>query len=125
MAAEQEETAEEGDERDRQEERRDEEGGGEGRGGGAGVGGGAPSGRATPRVKMISWYAGRESSALAKELYGGEVGQHATPDEVREATIENDANIRSPSALWLFLSPGLFLLGLSSGSKARPKPRSI
>lgn len=34
------------------------------------------------RLKLISWYAGRESSALAKELYGGEVGQHATPDEV-------------------------------------------
>ncbi|CAM9750628.1 unnamed protein product, partial [Scytosiphon promiscuus] len=34
------------------------------------------------RVKLISWYAGRESSALAKELYGDEVGQHATPDEV-------------------------------------------
>ncbi|CAM9582876.1 unnamed protein product [Laminaria digitata] len=34
------------------------------------------------RMKLISWYAGRESSALAKELYGGEVGQHATPDEV-------------------------------------------
>ncbi|CAM9267162.1 unnamed protein product, partial [Sphacelaria rigidula] len=35
------------------------------------------------RLKLISWYAGRESSALAKELYGNEVGQHATPDEVR------------------------------------------
>ena len=37
---------------------------------------------ASARLKLINWYAGRESSALAKELYGNEVGQHATPDEV-------------------------------------------
>lgn len=36
------------------------------------------------RLKLINWYAGKESSALAKELYGDEVGQHATPDEVKE-----------------------------------------
>lgn len=35
------------------------------------------------RLKLINWYAGKESSALAKKLYGDEVGQHATPDEVR------------------------------------------
>ncbi|CAB1097159.1 unnamed protein product [Ectocarpus sp. CCAP 1310/34] len=45
-------------------------------------GGGGGDGDSTARVKLISWYAGRESSTLAKELYGGEVGQHATPDEV-------------------------------------------
>ncbi|CAM9395833.1 unnamed protein product [Ectocarpus sp. 6 AP-2014] len=47
-----------------------------------GGGGGGGDGDSTARVKLISWYAGRESSTLAKELYGGEVGQHATPDEV-------------------------------------------
>lgn len=61
--------ASEQDERDRQRQREEDNGD---------VGGGG--GRA--RVKLISWYAGRESSVLAKELYGGEVGQHATPDEV-------------------------------------------
>ena len=64
--------AAEQEERDR--ERQPEEASGDGSGGGGG------SSRA--RVKLVSWYAGRESSALAKELYGGEVGQHATPDEV-------------------------------------------
>ncbi|CAN0334309.1 unnamed protein product [Ectocarpus fasciculatus] len=48
----------------------------------SGGGGGGSGGDSTARVKLISWYAGRESSTLAKELYGGEVGQHATPDEV-------------------------------------------
>lgn len=43
---------------------------------------------ASARLKLISWYAGRESSALAKELYGNEVGQHATPDEVRMCPAE-------------------------------------
>lgn len=38
--------------------------------------------KAKARLKLISWYAGRESSALAKDLYNGELGQHATPDEV-------------------------------------------
>lgn len=42
------------------------------------------------RLKLISWYAGRESSALAKELYGNEVGQHATPDEVRIYSCEKN-----------------------------------
>ena len=31
---------------------------------------------------MVSWYANNESQALAKSLYGDELGQHATPDEV-------------------------------------------
>lgn len=52
----------------------------------SGGGGGGGDG-STARVKLISWYAGRESSTLAKELYGGEVGQHATPDEVCEQEI--------------------------------------
>eukprot|EP00903_Cladosiphon_okamuranus_P010444 g9880.t1 len=62
----------EGLDRERESEEKNGEGGGSGRCG--------TSGRA--RVKLISWYAGRECSALAKELYGDEVGQHATPDEV-------------------------------------------
>ena len=62
--------------------------GGPGRGGGGSSndddGGNIDSSSASrARLKLISWYAGRESSALAKELYGAEVGQHATPDEVR------------------------------------------
>eukprot|EP00752_Nemacystus_decipiens_P008909 g7954.t1 len=69
--------AAEQEERDRERQHEEESGGGGGGGGGSNSGG---SSRA--RVKLISWYAGRESSALAKELYGGEVGQHATPDEV-------------------------------------------
>lgn len=38
------------------------------------------------RAKLFSWYMGRESAKLAQELYGDEIGQHATPDEVRHAT---------------------------------------
>lgn len=64
--------------------------GNENQGGGLGEGGVSNTGHATseshvsraPRLKLINWYAGRESSTLAKELYGGELGQHATPDEV-------------------------------------------
>jgi creatinine amidohydrolase len=37
---------------------------------------------AGPKVDIISWYANNESQGLAKELYGNELGQHATPDEV-------------------------------------------
>ena len=34
------------------------------------------------KLEMVSWYANNESQALAKSLYGDELGQHATPDEV-------------------------------------------
>lgn len=61
-------------------------GGPRGMGGGSddddGGGNSDSSSASRARLKLISWYAGRESSALAKELYGAEVGQHATPDEV-------------------------------------------
>ena len=33
-------------------------------------------------LEMVSWYANNESQALARSLYGDELGQHATPDEV-------------------------------------------
>lgn len=48
---------------------------------GSPAGSGTASSTSAARLKLISWYAGRKSSALAKELYGDEVGQHATPDE--------------------------------------------
>ena len=34
------------------------------------------------KLEMVSWYANNESQALARSLYGDELGQHATPDEV-------------------------------------------
>ncbi|CAM9574824.1 unnamed protein product [Discosporangium mesarthrocarpum] len=34
------------------------------------------------KLRLVSWYSGAEVSSLAKELYGDELGQHATPDEV-------------------------------------------
>lgn len=33
-------------------------------------------------IEMVSWYANNESQALARSLYGDQLGQHATPDEV-------------------------------------------
>lgn len=33
-------------------------------------------------IEMVSWYANNESQTLARSLYGDELGQHATPDEV-------------------------------------------
>ncbi|CAM9499098.1 unnamed protein product, partial [Hapterophycus canaliculatus] len=69
---------------DDQEQKQGQEGRGEGRrdAGGESTPSDANSGSGgRARVKLISWYAGRESSSLAKELYGDEVGQHATPDE--------------------------------------------
>lgn len=42
-----------------------------------------PSGKkAKYKLEMVSWYANNESQALARSLYGDELGQHATPDEV-------------------------------------------
>jgi creatinine amidohydrolase len=34
------------------------------------------------KLSMVSWYANNESQSLARSLYGDELGQHATPDEV-------------------------------------------
>jgi creatinine amidohydrolase/Fe(II)-dependent formamide hydrolase-like protein len=33
-------------------------------------------------LSMVSWYANNDSQNLARSLYGDELGQHATPDEV-------------------------------------------
>ena len=33
-------------------------------------------------IEMVSWYANNESQSLARSLYGDQLGQHATPDEV-------------------------------------------
>lgn len=33
-------------------------------------------------LSMVSWYANNDSQTLARSLYGDELGQHATPDEV-------------------------------------------
>ena len=42
-----------------------------------------PSGKKSEyKLEMVSWYANNESQALARSLYGDELGQHATPDEV-------------------------------------------
>jgi hypothetical protein len=35
-----------------------------------------------PRISIVSWYANKDSQALATNLYGSSLGQHATPDEV-------------------------------------------
>lgn len=40
--------------------------------------------RKTSKLKLVNWYMGKNTAALAKELYGDEVGQHATPDEVSQ-----------------------------------------
>ena len=34
------------------------------------------------KVQLVSWYANEASQALARSLYGSELGDHATPDEV-------------------------------------------
>jgi creatinine amidohydrolase/Fe(II)-dependent formamide hydrolase-like protein len=34
------------------------------------------------KIDIISWYANTQSQTLARKLYGAELGQHATPDEV-------------------------------------------
>mmetsp|Transcript_20418 Transcript_20418/g.19738 ORF Transcript_20418/g.19738 Transcript_20418/m.19738 type:complete len:377 (-) Transcript_20418:224-1354(-) len=42
----------------------------------------SPKAESLYEIEQVSWYANNESQSLARSLYGDEIGQHATPDEV-------------------------------------------
>ena len=65
------------------------------------------------KIEMVSWYANNESQALARSLYGDELGQHATPDEVAITQFLFPDNIKTA-----FLDPEI-LKAIPAGMTAR------